>query len=115
MRRKPVRTLVAGGLDLRGSLPYWARIKITGTGRELAGRYTSARSTMPSRIGTATFAVFVTAHGPAPDDGGGAAAQAAVPASATAAGFIDQRKALPQRQCSRVPGKPPTATWVVPG
>jgi hypothetical protein len=67
VRGEPFRTLVARRLKLRSLLPYCVRIKITGTTAEMAGRYTSARSMVPSRIGTATLAVLATVHGPEPD------------------------------------------------
>jgi len=56
----------------------------------------------PSRIGTATLAVFVTAHGPAPEGEGGAAAHPApaviTAAAAAVADLFHQRTALPPRQ-----------------
>ncbi|MBV8992342.1 MAG: hypothetical protein JO287_01250 [Pseudonocardiales bacterium] len=53
---------------------------------------------MPSRIGTATLAVFVTAHGPATDGDDEVVAHAAVPANVTATAaatdFFNHPKAL---------------------
>src|SRR5882757_9800928 len=43
---------------------------MTGICSEVCGRYTSARSVVPSRIRAGTSSCFVTAHGPRPADGG---------------------------------------------
>jgi hypothetical protein len=66
---------------------------------------------VPSRIGTAMFAVFVTTHGPVAEGADGAPAQAAeaarIAASETAtADFRNLRTALPRR-----PTQVYTAWW----
>ncbi|HZS21566.1 MAG TPA: hypothetical protein VFA63_11340 [Pseudonocardiaceae bacterium] len=67
---------------------------------------------MPSRIGTATFAVFVTAHEAALEDGGGAAAHAEEVASTTAktndAHLLSQRTAPPDGQDPDLPDHQPS-------
>ncbi|GAA1592591.1 hypothetical protein GCM10009764_14510 [Nocardia ninae] len=82
------------------------RIRITGTGSLVCGRYTSARKIVPSRIAPGTSVSLSTAHFPRPVFGGQAPACPGAPVCVLAASSVSEPGVHP-------PTKTPTHTSAV--